>query len=178
MRRVEEEERGSEAEVGVRMPVFPSGVWKGRSQWPSGLRRGCAADRLLGLRVRIPPGAWMSVCCECCQVKVSATGRSLVQRSPTDCGVSLCDQETSRIRRPWPALGCCVRGKNTRVPHSLVNDRLTNSTVTEIILDFLERRPHQLSHPARLLMKRENGGISGFRCGWTEFFRLLGYYAA
>jgi acyl dehydratase len=26
----------------------------------------------------------------CCQVVVSATGRSLVQRSPTDCGVSLC----------------------------------------------------------------------------------------
>ena len=26
----------------------------------------------------------------CCQVAVSATGRSLVQRCPTDCGVSLC----------------------------------------------------------------------------------------
>ena len=26
----------------------------------------------------------------CCQVQVSATGRSLVQRSPTDCGASLC----------------------------------------------------------------------------------------
>ena len=26
----------------------------------------------------------------CCQVEVSATNRSLVQRSPTDCGVSLC----------------------------------------------------------------------------------------
>jgi hypothetical protein len=26
----------------------------------------------------------------CCQVAVSATGRSLVQRSPTDCGMSLC----------------------------------------------------------------------------------------
>jgi hypothetical protein len=24
----------------------------------------------------------------CCQVEVSATGRSLVQRSPTECGVS------------------------------------------------------------------------------------------
>jgi hypothetical protein len=28
----------------------------------------------------------------CCQVEVSGTGRSLVQRSPTDCGVSECDQ--------------------------------------------------------------------------------------
>jgi hypothetical protein len=26
----------------------------------------------------------------CCQVEVSATGWSLVQRSPTDCGVSEC----------------------------------------------------------------------------------------
>ena len=37
-----------------------------RSQWPRGLRRGSAAARLLGLRVRIPPGAWMCVCFECC----------------------------------------------------------------------------------------------------------------
>ena len=28
-----------------------------------GLRRGSAADCLLGLRVRIPPGAWMFVSC-------------------------------------------------------------------------------------------------------------------
>jgi len=27
---------------------------------------GSTAVRLLGLRVRIPPGAWMSVSCECC----------------------------------------------------------------------------------------------------------------
>jgi hypothetical protein len=34
----------------------------------------------------------MFVRCECCQVEVSATGRSLVQRSPTDCGcVTVCD---------------------------------------------------------------------------------------
>jgi hypothetical protein len=35
----------------------------------------------------------MFVCCECfvcCQVEVSATDWSLVQRSPTDCGASLC----------------------------------------------------------------------------------------
>ena len=33
------------------------------SQWPRGRRRGSATDRLLGLRVRIPPGAWMHVLC-------------------------------------------------------------------------------------------------------------------
>jgi hypothetical protein len=37
-----------------------------RSQWPRSLRRGTSAARLLGLWVRIPPGSWRSVCCECC----------------------------------------------------------------------------------------------------------------
>jgi hypothetical protein len=32
----------------------------------------------------------------CCQVEVSATGWSLVQRGPTDCGVSECDREASK----------------------------------------------------------------------------------
>jgi hypothetical protein len=36
----------------------PSNVPHSQSQWPSGLRRGSAAARLLGLRVRIPPRAW------------------------------------------------------------------------------------------------------------------------
>ena len=62
-----------------------------RSQWPRGLRRRSAAAHLLGLWVRIPPGAWMSVLSVvCCQVEVSSTGWSLVQRSPTDCDASLC----------------------------------------------------------------------------------------
>jgi hypothetical protein len=36
------------------------------SQWPPGLKRGSAVVLLLGLWVRIPPVAWMSVACECC----------------------------------------------------------------------------------------------------------------
>jgi len=36
------------------------------SQWPRGVRRRSAAAHLLRLWVRIPPGAWMSVCCERC----------------------------------------------------------------------------------------------------------------
>jgi hypothetical protein len=42
----------------------------------------------------------MDICLLCCQVEVSATSYSLVQRSPTDCGASLCvikkPRETSR----------------------------------------------------------------------------------
>jgi len=37
----------------------------------------------------------------CCQVEVSATGRSLLQRSPTECGVSECDRGTSQ-KMPRP----------------------------------------------------------------------------
>jgi len=37
-----------------------------RSQRQRGLRYGSVASRLLGLRVRIPPGAWMFFSCECC----------------------------------------------------------------------------------------------------------------
>jgi hypothetical protein len=36
-----------------------------------------------------------------CQVEVSATGRSLVQRNPAECGVSECNIGTSK-RRPMP----------------------------------------------------------------------------
>jgi hypothetical protein len=46
----------------------------------------------MGLCVRIPPETWMLVSCECCVlcclVDVSASGWSLVQRSPTEHGVS------------------------------------------------------------------------------------------
>ena len=59
-----------------------------RSQLPSRLSRGSAADRLLGLQVRIPPRALMPDSCECCAVGVCVIGRSLVLRSPTSCGVS------------------------------------------------------------------------------------------
>ena len=38
----------------------------------------------------------------CCQVEVSATSWSLVQRSPADCG----DSEVSIMRRPWHNGGC------------------------------------------------------------------------
>jgi hypothetical protein len=63
----------------------------GRSQSPRSRRRNSAAKSLLGSWVRIPPAAWIFCLLQCfsCQVEVSAKGRSLFQRSPTDCGVCL-----------------------------------------------------------------------------------------
>jgi hypothetical protein len=43
----------------------------------------------------------------CRQVEVSASGRSLVQRIPNECGVSECDQVSRHLKlvsRKWPIL--------------------------------------------------------------------------
>jgi len=68
------------------------------SQWPRGLRRRSATARLPRLWVRIPPGEWMFVCCECCVL----TGRGLCDELITRpeesfqlwC-VDVCDIETT-----------------------------------------------------------------------------------
>ena len=83
--------------------LFPvditSNCW---SQWPCGLRLRSAAACLLRSWVRIPSGAWMFVCCECCVL----SGRGLCDELITHpeesyrlCCV-VCDIQTSRMRRP------------------------------------------------------------------------------
>jgi hypothetical protein len=47
----------------------------------------------------------------CCQVKVSASGQLLVQRSLTECGACECYRETSIMRRPWPTRERCALEK-------------------------------------------------------------------
>ena len=42
------------------------------------------------------------MCAVCCQVQVSANGRSVDQRSPTECGVFGYTREISTLRRPEP----------------------------------------------------------------------------
>jgi len=79
-----------------------------RSQWLRGLRRRSAAARLLTLWVRIPQGQWMFVCCECCVLSGRSLCDELVTRPEESyrlwCLV-VCDLQTSRMWRPWPALG-------------------------------------------------------------------------
>ena len=95
-----------------------------RSQWPRGLRRRSAAVRLLRLWVRIPPGAWMFVCCECC-VSVRGLCDGLITRPEESCRllcVVVCDLEKPE---EWgghsPRLGY-KRHKNTYilVPYRLL----------------------------------------------------------
>ena len=87
---------------------------KGRSQWPRGLRRRSAAARLLRLWVRIPPGAWMFDCCECCVLSGRGLCDGLIthpEESYRLWCVVVCGLESSRMRGPWPALGRSATGK-------------------------------------------------------------------
>jgi hypothetical protein len=116
-----------------------------RSQWPRGLRGWSG----VGLGLLASSDCWfessrrhgcLSVMSGvCCQVEVSASGRSPVQRSPNESGVSECDGEPSIMRRPWSTRGCCVmRWWGGEVTH-------THSTWTQ---GFIENR---------LLNKHANG---------------------
>jgi len=71
-----------------------------RCQWPRGLRRGSSAARLLRLWVRIPPGAWMSACCEYCVLSGRGLCDGLITRPEESYRlwrVVVCDQETTKI---------------------------------------------------------------------------------
>jgi hypothetical protein len=79
-----------------------------RSQWPRGLSRRSPAASLLRLWVRIPPEAWMFVCCECCVLSSRGLCDELITRpkeSYRQWRVDVCDQEASKTRRLKPATG-------------------------------------------------------------------------
>ena len=54
-----------------------------------------------GFEPRRGHGCLSLVIVVCCQGEVFAPGRSLVQRSPTECGVSVYDREASATSRSW-----------------------------------------------------------------------------
>jgi hypothetical protein len=88
--------------------LSPTTIFVCRSQWPCGLRRKSSAARLLRSCVRIPPGAWMFVCCECCVLSGRGLCDGLITRpeeSYRPWYVVVCDQETSKTRRLKPATG-------------------------------------------------------------------------
>jgi hypothetical protein len=78
-----------------------------RSQWPRGLRRKSVAVRMLRSWVQIPPRAWIFVCCDCCVLWGRGLCDEMIIRPEESYGLLcvMCDVQTSRMRRPWPALG-------------------------------------------------------------------------
>ena len=95
-----------------------------RFQQPRGLRRRSSAARLLRLWVRIAPGTWIFVCCECCVQSGRGLCDGLITRpeeSYRPWRVVVCDQETSYARRLQPrqtdveykpTMGCNARKTN------------------------------------------------------------------
>ena len=89
-------------------------IYWSRSQWSSRLRRRSADARVLRLWVRIPPGAWMFVCCECCMLSGRGICDELITRPEESYQlwrVVVCDLETSWMRSSWPTGGCRVKNK-------------------------------------------------------------------
>jgi hypothetical protein len=67
------------------------------SEWPQ-------SAHLLRLLVRIPPGAWIFVCCECHVLSGRSLCDELITRPEESyrlCCVVVCDVETSRIGAPY-----------------------------------------------------------------------------
>jgi hypothetical protein len=71
----------------------------------------------------------------CCQVEVSATGWSLVQRSPTECGVSkkFVIVKARKMRRPRPPRGCRAIGRK-KVTIQVINRTLRHVSFVHLIL--------------------------------------------
>jgi len=80
--------------------------------WPVPLvarsRRRSPTARLLRSWVQIPPGAWMSLCCNCCVLSGRGHCDELIicqGESYRVCCVVVCDLEISWMRRTWPTGG-------------------------------------------------------------------------
>ena len=96
-----------------------------QSRWqrPRSLRGGSAAALMLGLWVRIPPGAWMSVSCECCVLSGRGLCVVLITR-PEEC-YRVCltgyDHESSIMRRPKHAVAQLVEALRREVAVSILD---------------------------------------------------------
>jgi len=134
-----------------RKSLIPSRkVSKCTSQWPRGLRRGSATAPLLWRRNGIPPehGCLFAVNVVCCQVEVSASDWSLVQRSPTECGVSECDREALIMSKTWP----------TRAVEPWIKKRINKCNVYWWILTLLlEGGTHSGGLGSKILLRDLTG---------------------
>jgi len=97
----------------VRCRLFPRGdvcsIYS-CSEWPQRWVLGRSLGGIVGSNSAGEHGCLSLVSVVCYQVEISASGWSLVQRSPTGCGVYECDRKVSIMRRHWPTRGCCAMG--------------------------------------------------------------------
>jgi len=100
------------------------------SQWPRGLRRRSTAAHYwdCGFESHRVHGC-LSVCCKCCMLSGRGLCDELITRPEKSyrlwCVVVVCNLETSRMRRPWPAVGRSATGEITICT---TTSQLNNST--------------------------------------------------
>jgi len=97
-----------------RIIVTNIGLYLYRSNWVVARSMACVSGRPIVGTAGSNPAGGMGVCLVwlvSCQVEVSSSDWSPVQRSPTECGVSECDRKSPIMRRPWPTGGCHGTGK-------------------------------------------------------------------
>ena len=153
-------------------------LWCGRSQWPRGLRRRSAAARLLRSWVRIPPQAWISVCCECCVLSGRGLCDELITRPEESyrlwC-VVVCDLETSGISEALARVGP-QRHRIERVCD--VSEWLLRCTRQYKMLGLMENvRSNPIGEHSSVLRVQFVGDIWDFRREVDENRDLLCYYA-
>ena len=87
--------------------------FESRSQWLHSLRHRSAATRPLRMRVWIPLGECMFVCCVWCLLSGRGLCDELIAHPKQSYRLwcIVCDLETLWMRRPWPTEGWCARNK-------------------------------------------------------------------
>ena len=83
----------------------------------------------------------------CCQVQVCGAGRSLVQRSPTVCGVSECDRGVSIMRGSCPTRGLL---RHRKKQHNWCNDYAADWAMRDSNLSGSKRFFFSLNPPDQL----------------------------
>jgi len=90
-----------------------------------------------------------------CHVEVSAMGRSLFQRSPTDCDVSECDCEASMMRMPWPTRGLFGNREKSIARGVAMNVTLMANTLDAVLVNTRYYRCTFLDGPCKTHERHE-----------------------
>ena len=121
----------------------------GHAVWGVGLRPLACWD--CGFKSHGRHGCLSLVSVVCCRVEISASGWSLVQSSPTECGVSECDLEASIRRRSWPTRGFCAMGEiKTLLRFDIIKQALLGLVISKINSRRISDLPQSILVPDRV----------------------------
>ena len=95
------------------------------------------------------------VCVVCCQVEVSASGRSTVQRSPTDCA-----SEASTMRRSWSTRGAVAPWGNRE---TMLMAYITTESCLAVLKTASEHDTFQSQDPRNFMFESKLPDVAACR---------------